>query len=92
MSLFTRFFSFTSSRNNRAKLGIFIALFLLSMNLFATVDSITILNGTECEETGFCQYRMQFSSLFSIDPNYPEDYDYYRNHNKSSRNKPYGSF
>ena len=76
MSLFSHF---TSPRKNHAKLGVFVATILLVMNLFASVDSITILNGSECKQTGVCQYRMQFSSWFSINPSYPEDYDYYKN-------------
>ncbi|MCK5807588.1 hypothetical protein KAH37_01240 [bacterium] len=75
MSLFSRFIFC----KNRAKLAVFVATILLVMNLFASVDTITILNGSECEQTGVCHYRMQFSSWFSINPSYPEDYDYYRN-------------
>ncbi|MCK5808189.1 hypothetical protein KAH37_04290 [bacterium] len=76
MNFFSRF---TSPYKNHAKLAVFITTILLVINLFASVDTITILNGTECEQTGVCHYRMQFSSWFSINPSYPEDYDYYRN-------------
>ena len=49
------------------------------MNLFASVDTISILNGSECEQTGVCHYRMEFSSWFSINMYNLSDYDFYRN-------------